>query len=74
MSKGQKSPWSLVRLHSFIVQPEPAFVETECGPGENADFVHGHTRGARPGIEGNKWGREDVWVGWNQIRNNFPHV
>lgn len=49
-----------MRLHSFIVQPEPAFVDTEHGPGENAGFVHDHTEGARPGIEDNKWSREDV--------------
>lgn len=62
MNKGQNSPRNLVRLHSFVGQPEPTFVETECGPGEDAGFVH-HTEGARPGIEGNKWRREDVCVG-----------
>lgn len=42
---------SLVRLHSFIVQHEPGFVETEHGPGKNTGFMRGHTEGSRPGME-----------------------
>lgn len=72
-TRGEKSPWSLVRLHSF--------------PAACANRPGGQARGLREGGFGaqSHWkagsGTEDPygvqkksWVGWNQIRNNFPHV